>query len=59
MTPKFCDVASAKRYLCCGQTHLYRLLKNRDILMCKDGAKTLIVVESLEQYAAQLLAKAA
>ena len=57
--PIFCDVENAKKYLCCGTTHLYKLLKNREILMCKDGAKTLIVVESLTNYADRLLAKAA
>ena len=59
MTHPFCDIASAKKFLCCGQTRLYQLINQGKILRFKDGSKSLIGVESLERYAASLMAEAA
>ena len=59
MDRKFTDVADAKKFLCCGTTRLYELINAGEIRRVKDGAKSLILVESLERYAEKLMAKAA
>ena len=59
MKPRFTDVEGAKSFLCCGTTRLFELMHAREIQRVKFGAKTLIVVESLERYAEKLMAKAA
>lgn len=59
MKPRFTDVEGAKSFLCCGTTSLFALMNAHEIKRVKFGAKTLIVVESLEKYADKLSAKAA
>ena len=60
MKPIFTDVPGAKQALGgMGTTRLYELMKRGELKRVKDGARTLITVESLEAYAAKLVDQAA